>query len=66
VGGGDIKLMTMLGASTGWQAALAVLALSQLLALVLVAALLVVRRVPRPFPIGALIALLGAAALVAG
>jgi Flp pilus assembly protein protease CpaA len=66
VGGGDIKLMTMLGASIGWRAALVVLGLSQLAALVLVAVLLVARRAPSPFPIGALIAFLGAAALVAG
>jgi leader peptidase (prepilin peptidase) / N-methyltransferase len=66
VGGGDIKLMTMLGASIGWRAALVVLGLSQLAALVLVAALLVAHRAPSPFPIGALVAFLGAAALVAG
>lgn len=67
VGGGDIKLVAMLGAALGGKAALLVFALSQIGAALVVLGMLLVRRgaARRPFPVGALIALLGALALVA-
>lgn len=62
MGGGDIKLMAMLGAALGWRGALTALALSQ----VVVLGILVVRRrrPARHLPVGALIALFGAVLLV--
>jgi leader peptidase (prepilin peptidase)/N-methyltransferase len=62
MGGGDIKLMAMLGAALGWRGALTALALSQ----VVVLGILVVRRrrPARRLPVGALIALFGAVLLV--
>jgi leader peptidase (prepilin peptidase)/N-methyltransferase len=62
MGGGDIKLMAMLGAALGWRGALIALALSQL---VVLGILVVRRRRPsRHLPVGALIALFGAILLV--
>ena len=65
VGGGDIKLMSMLGAALGWSAALTALALSQVVAAVIVLGVVVVRRrrPDRHVPVGALIALCGAVLL---
>ncbi len=62
LGGGDIKLMAALGGALGWKAALATLALSQLLGGVIAFVLLLTRRGDRRsrFPVGGLIALLGA------
>ena len=61
VGGGDIKLMAMLGAAGGWKGALAVLALSQLAATLVALGLLIGRRAGRRdlLPVGAIISLLG-------
>ncbi len=61
VGGGDVKLMAMLGGALGWKAALVILALSQLVGGAIALVLLLARRADRrsPFPVGALIALLG-------
>ena len=61
IGGGDVKLMAMLGAAVGWKASLAVLALSQLVGGTVAIVLLATRRADRrtPFPVGALIALFG-------
>ncbi len=60
LGGGDVKLMAMLGGALGWKAALVILALSQLVAGAIVLVLLLLRRAGRrtPLPVGALIALL--------
>jgi leader peptidase (prepilin peptidase)/N-methyltransferase len=68
VGGGDVKLMAVLGAALGWKGALYVFALSHVAgALLLLALSLVHRRFPRArFPIGALIALVGAIFVAAG
>ena len=68
VGGGDIKLMAMLGAALGWKGALVVLAFSQVAAALLALGLLIARRAGRrdPLPVGALIALLGAVMLLGG
>jgi Flp pilus assembly protein protease CpaA len=66
IGGGDIKLMTMLGAALGWRQALVALALSQLAGAVIVFAVLVARR-PRPgrhVPVGSLIALFGSVLMI--
>jgi Flp pilus assembly protein protease CpaA len=66
IGGGDLKLMVLIGAALGWQSALTVFVLSQVLALAVAVVLSIVRR--RVFqgwlPVGALIAALGAIALV--
>lgn len=61
MGGGDIKLMAMLGAALGWRQALVVLAASQLVGGAVALVLLAARRAHRKtrFPVGALIALLG-------
>src|SRR5262249_35445099 len=61
IGGGDVKLMALLGAAAGWKASLAILALSQLVGGTVAIGLLVARRADRrtPFPVGALIALFG-------
>jgi Flp pilus assembly protein protease CpaA len=66
MGGGDIKLMAMLGAALGWRAAVTALALSQVVAAIIVVGLLVVRRrrPARYLPVGALIALFGAVLLI--
>jgi Flp pilus assembly protein protease CpaA len=66
IGGGDLKLMVIVGAALGWQTALLVFALSQIVAL---GAALVVsvaqRRILRGWlPIGAIISALAAAVLV--
>jgi leader peptidase (prepilin peptidase)/N-methyltransferase len=68
MGGGDIKLTAMLGAALGWSGALTALALSQVVAAVIVLALLVVRRArpARHLPVGALIALFGSVLLIYG
>jgi Flp pilus assembly protein protease CpaA len=65
MGGGDIKLMAMLGAALGWRGALTALALSQVVGAVIVLGILVVRRrrPARHLPVGALIALFGAVLL---
>lgn len=61
VGGGDIKLMAMLGAALGWKGALAVLAFSQLAAALVALGLLISRGVGRrdTLPVGAIISFLG-------
>ena len=66
MGGGDIKLMAMLGAALGWRGALIVLAFSQVVGAIIVLGVLVVRRrrPARHLPVGALIALFGAIFLV--
>jgi prepilin signal peptidase PulO-like enzyme (type II secretory pathway) len=66
MGGGDIKLMAMLGAVLGWRGALAALALSQVVGAVIVVGFLVIRRrrPSRHLPVGALIALFGAVLLI--
>ena len=66
MGGGDIKLMAMLGAALGWRVALAALALSQVVGAMIVLGILVARRrrPTRHMPVGALIALFGAVLLV--
>ena len=68
VGGGDIKLMAMLGAVLGWRGALVVLAFSQVAAALVALGLLIARRAGRrdPLPVGALISLLGAVMLLGG
>jgi leader peptidase (prepilin peptidase)/N-methyltransferase len=66
IGGGDIKLMALVGAALGWKLGLLVLGLAQILGAVVVMAVMLVRR-RRPssgFPIGFVIALLGAVILV--
>ena len=67
-GGGDIKLMAMLGAALGWKGALVVLAFSQVAAALVALGLFIARRAGRrdPLPVGALISLLGAVILVTG
>jgi Flp pilus assembly protein protease CpaA len=65
IGGGDIKLMAMLGAALGWKGALITFALSQIVAGLVVLICVIVRRRPRqPMPVGALIALFGALILI--
>jgi prepilin signal peptidase PulO-like enzyme (type II secretory pathway) len=66
MGGGDIKLMAMLGAALGWRGALAALAVSQAAGAIIVLGVLVVRRrrPARHVPVGALIALFGAVLLI--
>jgi prepilin signal peptidase PulO-like enzyme (type II secretory pathway) len=66
MGGGDIKLMAMLGAALGWRDALIALALSQVVGAIVVLGVLIVRRrrPARHLPVGALIALLGAVLLI--
>lgn len=68
VGGGDIKLMAMLGAALGWKGALAVLAFSQVAAALVALGLLIARRAGRrdPLPVGAIMSLLGAVMLLGG
>ena len=64
IGGGDIKLMAMLGAALGWKGAFIAFALSQITAGLLALILVIVRRWRQPMPVGALIALFGALMLV--
>lgn len=66
MGGGDIKLMAMLGAALGWKGALTALALSQVAGAVMVLGVLAVRRrrPSRHLPVGALIAFFGAILLI--
>jgi leader peptidase (prepilin peptidase)/N-methyltransferase len=66
IGGGDIKLLAMLGAAIGWQAALVLLAVSQLAAAAIALPLLFGGRAKRRdhFPVGAIISLLGALMLL--
>ncbi len=68
MGGGDIKLMAMLGAALGWRGALLALAMSQVVGAAIVLGVLVVlrRRPARHVPVGALIAFLGALLLIYG
>jgi leader peptidase (prepilin peptidase) / N-methyltransferase len=68
VGGGDIKLMAMLGAVLGWKGALAVLAFSQVAAALVAVGLLIAQRAGRRdvLPVGAIISLLGAVMLLGG
>jgi len=68
IGGGDVKLMALLGAVLGWMGALYVFALSHVAgALFLLGVSLVRRRFPRArFPIGAFIALVGAIFVAVG
>ena len=68
VGGGDIKLMGMLGAALGWKGALAVLAFSQVAAALVALTLLVAQRAKRRdlLPVGAIISLLGMVMLLGG
>ena len=68
VGGGDIKLMGMLGAALGWKGALAVLAFSQVAAALVALTLLVAQRATRRdlLPVGAIISLLGIVMLLGG
>jgi leader peptidase (prepilin peptidase) / N-methyltransferase len=68
VGGGDIKLIAMLGAVLGWRGALIALAVSQVAGAVIGFGVLVVlrRRPARHVPVGALIALVGAIVLIYG
>ncbi len=65
-GGGDIKLMAMLGAALGWKGALVVLAFSQVAAALVALGLLIARQVSvrDSLPVGALISLLGAIMLL--
>ena len=66
IGGGDIKLMAMLGAALGWKGALTALALSQVVGAIIVVGVLVVRRrrPTRHLPVGTLIAFFGAILLI--
>jgi leader peptidase (prepilin peptidase) / N-methyltransferase len=66
-GGGDVKLMAMLGAALGWEGALTALLIGYVVGAVVIVALLVSRRRwPQGyFPIGACIALSGAVILAA-
>ena len=68
MGGGDVKLLAMLGAALGWRGALVALALSQIAGAAMVLGVLVVRRrrPGRHLPVGAFIALFGAVLLVYG
>ena len=68
IGGGDVKLMAMLGAALGWKDALYVFALAHVAGtLVLLTLFLVHRRFPRErFAIGAFISFVGAIFIVVG
>jgi leader peptidase (prepilin peptidase) / N-methyltransferase len=68
VGGGDIKLVALLGSALGWKPALIVFALSQLGGGVVLLYLLITGRAERrkTLPIGSLIALIGAGLLAIG
>lgn len=66
IGGGDIKLMAMLGTALGWNSALVVLVFSQMAAAVVALGLLIARRAGRryPLPVGAFISFFGAVMLL--
>jgi Flp pilus assembly protein protease CpaA len=65
IGGGDAKLMAVLGAALGWKAAFMAFALSQVAGGFLALMLIIVHRRPsRPLPVGALIALFGGLLLI--
>jgi prepilin signal peptidase PulO-like enzyme (type II secretory pathway) len=68
IGGGDIKLMALLGSALGWKPALIAFALSQLGGGGVLLYLLIIGRAERrnTLPIGALIALIGAGLLATG
>lgn len=68
VGGGDIKLLAMLGPAFGWKGVLGVFIASQFVALIVVIVVSVARRrLSRdPVPVGAIIAALAALWLAAG
>ena len=68
IGGGDIKLLAMLGAALGWKGALTVLAFSQVAAALVALTLLIACRARRRdlFPVGAIISLLGMIMLLGG
>jgi leader peptidase (prepilin peptidase) / N-methyltransferase len=68
VGGGDIKLVALLGSALGWKPVLIVFALSQLGGGVVLLYLLITGRAERrkTLPIGSLIALIGACLLATG
>lgn len=68
VGGGDIKLVALLGSALGWKPALIAFALSQLGGGVVLLYLLITGRAERrrTLPIGSLIALIGAGLLAIG
>ena len=68
IGGGDIKLVALLGSALGWKPALIAFALSQLGGGVVLLYLLITGRAERrkTLPIGALIALIGAGLLATG
>jgi leader peptidase (prepilin peptidase)/N-methyltransferase len=65
LGGGDIKLMAMLGAALGWKDALIAFGASQIAAGLVAMLLIIGRRGPREaVPVGALIALFGGLILI--
>lgn len=65
IGGGDVKLMAMLGATLGWKGAFITFALSQIVAGLVALILVIVHRRPsQPMPVGALIALFGGLILI--
>jgi Flp pilus assembly protein protease CpaA len=66
IGGGDLKLMIAIGGALGWRSALTVFVFSQVLGLVVALVVSIARRtIFRGWlPIGAIIAALGAAALL--
>ena len=68
IGGGDIKLMAMLGAALGWKGALVVLAFSHVAGAIVALGFLIARRAGKrdSLPMGALISLLGAVMLLGG
>jgi leader peptidase (prepilin peptidase)/N-methyltransferase len=68
IGGGDIKLVAMLGGALGWKAAVIAFGLSQLGGGLFVLYLLLTGRAHRrkTLPIGTLIALIGAGLLASG
>jgi len=68
IGGGDIKLVAMLGSALGWKGALIAFALSQVGGGVAVLYLFLIGHAERrkTLPIGALIALIGAGLLAGG
>lgn len=65
-GGGDIKLMAMLGAALGWKGALVVMAFSQLAAALVALVLLIAHQAGRRdlLPVGAIISFFGAVMLL--
>ena len=66
IGGGDLKLMVLIGGALGWESALTVFVFSQVIALVVaVVVSMALRTIFRGWlPIGAIIAALAAVALV--